>query len=123
MEPASAVSTFDPAQTLARAGDSMEAGRIAVARDRLAALAGGTDGARGGERLREAAEEFEAVFLGRMLAPMFEGLSTDGPFGGGHAETVYRAMMVDEMGKSIARSGGIGIADAVYQELLRLQEV
>lgn len=72
---------------------------------------------------RKAATEFEGVFLGQMLAPMFEGLKTDGPFGGGHAESIYRAMMVDEIGTSIARAGGIGIADAVYSQMLRLQEM
>ena len=37
-------------------------------------------------RVRETAEAFEASFLSQMLKPMFEGLSTDGPFGGGEAE-------------------------------------
>jgi len=31
-------------------------------------------------------------------------------------------MMVQEYGKAIARSGGVGIADAVQREILRLQE-
>ena len=31
-------------------------------------------------------------------------------------------MMVDEMGKAMAEAGGIGIADSVQQEILRLQE-
>lgn len=72
---------------------------------------------------RQAAETFESVFLGQMLAPMFKGLSTDGPFGGGHAEEIYRSMMVDEMGTTIAKNGGLGIADAIYDHLLRLQEI
>ena len=31
--------------------------------------------------------------------------------------------MVDEMGKSMAEAGGIGIADSIQREILRLQEV
>jgi len=71
---------------------------------------------------RDAAEQFEAVFIAQMLAPMFETVPTDGPMGGGHAEGIYRGMMVQEVGKSIASNGGIGIADQVYSELLKLQE-
>ncbi|GAK32855.1 hypothetical protein JCM17846_06870 [Iodidimonas nitroreducens] len=75
------------------------------------------------KEMRKTAEDFEAVFMGQMLAPMFSGLSTDGPMGGGHAEEVFRSMMVDELGNSVARSGGIGIADTIYKQLLTLQEI
>lgn len=74
-------------------------------------------------RVREAAEDFEAVFLAQMLAPMFAGLETDGLFGGGPGEAVYRSLMIEEYGKAMARNGGVGIADAVERELLKLQEV
>lgn len=75
------------------------------------------------EALRKAASEFEGVFLSQMLAPMFEGIATDGPFGGGHAEEVYRSLMIDEFGKQIARAGGVGIADQVVSQILQSQEV
>lgn len=71
---------------------------------------------------RETAEQFEAVFLSQMLAPMFESIPTDSFMGGGHSESVYRGMMVEEMGKSIAKGGGIGIADSVYREIIKMQE-
>lgn len=71
---------------------------------------------------REAAESFEAVFLSQMLAPMFNSIPTDSLMGGGHAEKIYRSMMVEEIGKSIAEAGGIGIADSIHRELLSLQE-
>ncbi len=74
------------------------------------------------EKARQTAEEFEALFLSQMLAPIFEQLGTDPLFGGGPGEQVYRSMMVQEYGKAIARSGGVGIADAVLREILRLQE-
>lgn len=74
------------------------------------------------QAIREAAENFEAVYLSQMLAPMFENLKSDGWFGGGPSEEIYRSMMVEEYGKAIAHSGGLGIADNVERELLRLQE-
>ncbi len=74
-------------------------------------------------RAREVAEDFEALFLAQMLAPMFAGLRTEGPFGGGSAEKTYRSLLVEEYGKAVARAGGVGIADAVQREILKLQEV
>lgn len=74
-------------------------------------------------KLRETAQDFEAVFLSQMLKPMFEGIETDGMFGGGQGEEMWRSLMVDEYGKSIAKQGGIGIADAVMRTMLEMQEV
>ena len=72
---------------------------------------------------REVAEDFEAVFLGQMLQPLFKNLGAEKPFGGGASESMWRSMQVDEYGKAIAKAGGIGIADAVFQEILKMQEV
>lgn len=72
-------------------------------------------------RMRETAEKFEASFLSQMLKPMFEGLSTDGPFGGGEAEGTWRSFMIDEMAKQTVRAGGIGLADTVVSEMIRMQ--
>lgn len=70
--------------------------------------------------LRRAAVDFEAQALGALLQPMFQGLETKGPFGGGAAEAQWRPMMVDAIAKDLARAGGLGLADAVLRELTRL---
>lgn len=72
--------------------------------------------------IRRAAEEFEATFLAQMLQPLFQGLSTDGPFGGGPSEGVFRSLLLDEYARATARAGGVGIAQAIERELLALQE-
>ena len=74
------------------------------------------------ERIRQTAEDFEASFLSQMLKPMFEGLSTDGPFGGGDAEGTWRGFLIDAMARQTAKAGGIGLADHVVSEMLRMQE-
>jgi Rod binding domain-containing protein len=74
------------------------------------------------DHLRTAAEEYEAVFLSQMLETMTAGIKTDGPFSGGPAEGIYRSMLNQQYGKAISKAGGIGIADAVYREMLRIQE-
>lgn len=71
---------------------------------------------------REAAEEFEAVFVTTIVENMFSSVSTDGPFGGGHSEQVYRSMMNEEYANAIVKAGGIGLADNIYREILKLQE-
>ncbi len=83
----------------------------------------GSKNGQGKSSVRQAAEEFEAVFLAQMMAPLFEGLDGSGLFGGGSSEQVYRSIMVQEYGKAMSRSGGVGIADAVQKEILKLQQV
>ena len=73
------------------------------------------------EAAKKAAEDFESVFVSQMLEPMFQGLKTDGMFGGGNGEAVFRSLMIQEVGKEITKSGGVGISDSVYGEMLRMQ--
>jgi len=80
------------------------------------------DAAGAPDQLRRAAEEFEAVFLSEMLAPMFESLDTDGLGGGGMGEQIFRPMLVERYAEAISRAGGVGVADSVVRELMRLQE-
>ena len=90
------------------------------------AAAGVKRGAAGGmsePAAAKAAQDFEAMFIAQMLKPMFQGLSTEGMFGGGKGEEMYRSLMVEEYGKTIAKAGGVGIADQVKAEMLKLQEV
>ena len=70
--------------------------------------------------MRRAAREFEAQALGALLQPMFQGLETKAPFGGGAAEAQWRPMLVDAIAKDLARAGGLGLADAVLREMTRL---
>ena len=66
--------------------------------------------------------EFEQMFLSQMLSQMFAGIKTNGTFGGGFGEEMFRSLQVDEYARSLTQRGGIGIASAVTRELIRLQE-
>lgn len=70
----------------------------------------------------QAAKDFEAVFISQMLSHMWEGVKADETFGGGEAENTWRGMMVEQYGKQIASAGGIGMADELKAEMLRMQE-
>ena len=73
-------------------------------------------------RMRETAEAFEASFLAQMMKPMFEGLKTDGMFGGGQGEETWRSFMIEAMARQTVKAGGIGLADQVVAQMLRMQE-
>lgn len=73
------------------------------------------------EEIRRVATEFETVFIGQMLAPMFAGLKTDGLGGGGAGEEMFRPMLIERYAEALSRSGGVGIADSIVAELTRLQ--
>ncbi len=74
------------------------------------------------EDMRKIAQDFEASFLSQMLKPMFEGLSTEAPFGGGAGEEMWRGFLVEEMAKQTARAGGVGLANTVMSHMLKAQE-
>ncbi|MEE8226933.1 MAG: rod-binding protein, partial [Kiloniellales bacterium] len=57
---------------------------------------------------RKAAEDFEAFFLAQFIDRMFADLPTDGMFGGGQGEKVFRSLLSQEYGKVMARTGGVG---------------
>jgi Rod binding domain-containing protein len=70
----------------------------------------------------KAAKQYEGVFVSEFLGSMFEGIKTDGPFGGGQGEEMFRSMMIDEYGKQIENQGGFGLSAAMTRQLLTEQE-
>ena len=84
-------------------------------------LEGRAAGVTSRQQAEDVAQDFERMFIAEMLQPMFAGLETDGPFGGGSAQEAFRPMLIDQYAKSIAAGGGVGVADAVLKEILKLQ--
>ncbi len=70
----------------------------------------------------KAAQDFEAVLLGQLSSIMMETTPQDETFGGGQGEEVWRGFMSEQLGKEMARSGGIGLASHVYDQMIRMQE-
>lgn len=73
-------------------------------------------------KARGTAQDFEAVFLNSMFQQMFTHIDGEGPFGGGPATGVWRSFLTDQFAKTVAKAGGIGIADQVYSSLIAAQE-
>ncbi len=64
-----------------------------------------------------AASKFEAMMIGQMLQPMFDTIAEDKMFGGGSAEGMLRPMLVTEYANLMEQKGGLGLDDAIGQEL------
>lgn len=78
-------------------------------------------GARSERETAAAAREFEAMFIAQMLKPVFETLPREGMFGGGPGEKVFQGLLVEQYGRAVAASGGVGIAEIVEREMLARQ--
>lgn len=74
------------------------------------------------EKIEQTAQDFEAMFIAEMVKPMFQGISTDGLFGGGKGEEVFRGLLIQEYGKLMAQTGSVGIADHVKEHMIKVQE-
>lgn len=70
----------------------------------------------------QTAKDFEGVFLGQMAKLMLESVQQDGGFSGGHGEEMFRGMLAEKLGTEMARRGGVGLAPAVLDQILKLQQ-
>jgi Rod binding domain-containing protein len=74
-------------------------------------------------KARKTAQDFESMFLEQTLERLFASGGPEGPLGdNGMGGEVYRSMLVKEYAGSMVKSGGVGIADQVYREILKMQE-
>lgn len=69
-----------------------------------------------------AARAFEGLLLGELSRMMFETSASDGLFGGGEAEGIYRSMFAEHVGAAMASRGGLGLVPGLTAEILALQQ-
>lgn len=86
--------------------------------DRARKLQQMSAGAMNNEQIKKVAIEFESMFVSQMLEHMFGESSGEDLFGGSESDDVYKSMMVEQYGKAIVKSGGIGIAHHIEQSLM-----
>lgn len=73
-------------------------------------------------KLKKTATDFEKMFLENSLDRMTQSEGTDGPLGeNGTGGGVYRSMLTKEYANKIVQSGGVGIADSVFREMMKMQ--
>lgn len=62
-------------------------------------------------KIREAAEQFEGVFMSMLVGEMLKGTEAEG------GNAIYTGLMNEKLGDELARSGGIGLADVLETQL------
>lgn len=71
--------------------------------------------------LREVAQELEAAFLAEMLKHAGFGDARES-FGGGIGEEQMSSLLRVEHANALASQGGVGLAESIFQSLLRQSE-
>jgi Rod binding domain-containing protein len=67
--------------------------------------------------LKAAAREFESLLLNEMLKSMRKTVEKNPLFHGGSAEDMFEDMYYQELSRTLAQSGGIGLAKIIYDQL------
>ena len=87
-------------------------GTASLADLRRSARAGDADAA------REAAKQFEALFVNMMIKQMRDAMPTSGGLFGGEGMKLYESMHDQQLSLAMAQRGGIGLAASIERQLL-----
>ena len=68
-------------------------------------------------KLREAANEFEAIFVQQMLKSMRKTSLESDLLPKSEGEKIFRSMLDEQYAKLSAKSGSIGLGHMIYQQL------
>lgn len=69
------------------------------------------------KKLKQAAQQFEAIFIQQMFKEMRNTIPDGGLIKRGNADDIFTQMQDAEAAKEMARHGGIGLADLMMQQL------
>ena len=69
------------------------------------------------EKLENACNEFEALFVKYMMQQMRETIPENGLIGQSQAQKIYTGMLDDEVAKSVSHGRGLGLAKAMYEQM------
>jgi len=73
------------------------------------------------QQKRAAAEEMESFFINMLFTEMRRSVpEPQGLFERSNAEKIFEDMKFEEIANQLAASGGLGIADMVYEDLTRV---
>ena len=73
------------------------------------------------EQLRNASEQLEANFIAEMLKAAKFGEPLE-HFGGGIGEEQFSSFLRDEHARALAERGGFGLAEAIFESLVRYED-
>lgn len=71
--------------------------------------------------LKEACKDFEAIFLTYMLQKMRQTIPKSEFLDGGKGEEIFESMQDEAIAQQMAKRGGIGLAEMLYNELSKIR--
>lgn len=74
------------------------------------------------EKLKETTQEFEALFLNMMFQAMRKTVDEGGLLEKSQARETFETMLDEELTKEMAKAGGIGLADKLFDQLKQAYE-
>lgn len=69
------------------------------------------------KKLREATQDFEALFIKQMLNSMKKTVTKSGLLDGGMGQEIFEDMLYDEYAKQMAQTANLGISDMMFKQL------
>lgn len=66
------------------------------------------------DKLKGLSQEYEGFFMKQVVDAMRKTVPKDGYLNGGNAEEIYKGMMDDKLSGQMAKTGGSGIAENLY---------
>ncbi|WP_017214432.1 rod-binding protein [Leptospira noguchii] len=69
------------------------------------------------KKLYSASVEFESIFVKMMLNEMKKTVEKSGLIDGGYAEEIFEDMLYDEYSKNLSSNSSLGLAEQIYQSL------
>ena len=102
----------------ARFQDALDRATKAIKDAKVAVDASGISAEAEAKRLREACEGFEAMFLDIVFKEMRNTVPENTLFGESNGEKIWHSMLDTELMQNVAKSGGVGLADMMYNNLI-----
>lgn len=72
------------------------------------------------KKLKEASEEFEAYFINMLFKEMRKTIQEGGLVEKSQARSTFESMLDEEMSKNMSKQGGLGLADMIYNNMVRV---
>ena len=69
------------------------------------------------KKLKEVAQDFEALFINMMYKSMRSNVGKDVLLDGGMKQEVFEDMLYNEYASMTAKSGGFGLAETIFKQL------
>lgn len=69
------------------------------------------------EKLKGLSKDYESFFMKQVVDAMRKTVPKGSNLNGGNAEEIYKSMLDDQLSSQMAKQGGSGIAESLYNKL------